>query len=92
MELSTADEIAAAFDTVDALLEQAGEVAPAVALLAARAAERGITEPQLASHLHLTTSVLRWLLKLSPDATADRIDLDGADVGALLLKWARAAK
>jgi len=37
VELSNADEIAAAFDTVDALLEQAAATAPAVALLLTRA-------------------------------------------------------
>ena len=91
MELSTADEIAAAFERVDALLEQATAAAPAVALLLERAQERGISEHQLAANLRATTPVLRWVLKLSPDATADRIDLEG-DLGEMLLKWARAAK
>ena len=92
MELSTANEIAAAFDTVDALLEQATAAAPAVALLLERARQQGVSEHQLAANLRATTPVLRWLMRLAPDATANRIDLDGADVGALLLKWARAAK
>ena len=89
MELSNADEIAAAFNTVDALLEQAGAVAPAVALLLSRAQEQGISEHQLAANLRTTTPVLRWLLKLAPDATANRIDLDTADLGEVLLRWAR---
>jgi hypothetical protein len=89
MELSTADVIAAAFDTVDELLEQATAAAPAVALLLARAKEQGVTEHQLAANLRATTPVLRWLLKLAPDATANRIDLDTADLGELLLRWAR---
>ena len=89
MELSTANEIAAAFDTVDALLEQATNAAPAVALLLLRAKEQGVSEHQLAANLRATTPVLRWLLKLSPDATANRIDLDGDDVGALLIRWAQ---
>ena len=50
--MSNAEEIAAAFDRVDALLVAATAAAPAVALLAARAAERGITETKLANHLH----------------------------------------
>ena len=50
--MSTADEIAAAFGKVDELLAAATAAAPAVALLAARAAERGITEARLANHLH----------------------------------------
>lgn len=89
MQLSNAADIADAFDTVDELLLAATAAAPAVALLTARAAEHGITEPQLASHLRTNTAVLRWLLKLAPDATADRsIDL-GDDLGELLLRWAR---
>ena len=90
--MSTSDEIAAAFERVDALLVAATAAAPAVALLVARAADRGISEARLANHLHIgNPTVMRWLMKLEP-AAADRIDLDGADVGALLLKWARAAK
>ena len=46
--MSNAEEIAAAFDRVDALLVAATAAAPAVALLAARAAERGISEAKLA--------------------------------------------
>ena len=88
--MSTADEIAAAFERVDELLVAATAAAPAVALLAARAAERGISEAKLANHLRLTnTTVLRWLVRLEP-AAAERIDLDGDDAGEVLLRWARA--
>jgi hypothetical protein len=88
--MSTADEIAAAFERVDELLAAATAAAPAVALLAARAAERGITEAKLANHLRLTnTTVLRWLVRLEP-AAAERIDLDGDDAGEVLLRWVRA--
>mgnify|MGYP007078256758 CR=1 FL=1 len=90
--MSTADEIAAAFSKVDELLVAATAAAPAVALLAARAAERGITEAKLANHLRTNPTVLRWVMKLEPAATADRsIDLDGADddLADLLLRWAR---
>ena len=74
--MSNADEIAAAFGKVDELLLAATAAAPAVALLAARAAERGITEARLANHLHIgNPTVLRWLLKLAPDAMAERIEL-----------------
>jgi hypothetical protein len=87
--MSTAAEIAAAFNKVDELLMAATDATPAVALLLTRAQEQGITEPQLSSHLHTPTPVLRWLLKLAPDATADRsLELDG-DPGELLLRWAR---
>jgi hypothetical protein len=85
----TADEIAAAFERVDELLVAATAAAPAVALLAARAAERGISEARLAAHLHLNATTMRWLLKLEPAAAADRIDLDGDDLGELMLRWAR---
>jgi hypothetical protein len=88
--MSTADEIAAAFSKVDELLLAATAAAPAVALLAARAAERGISEAKLANHLHLNATVLKWVLRTAPDATTDRIDLDEADVGELVLRWARA--
>jgi site-specific recombinase XerC len=88
VELSTAAEIADAFARVDDLLEQARAAAPAVALLLSRARQQGISEHQLAANLRATTPVLRWLLKLAPDATANRIDL-GEDVGALIIRWAQ---
>ena len=90
--MSTADEIAAAFERVDELLVAATAAAPAVALLAARAAERGISEAKLANHLHLNATVLKWVLRTAPDATTDRsIDLEAADadLAELVLKWAR---
>ena len=52
----------AAFSKVDELLLAATAAAPAVALLAARAAERGITEAKLANHLRTNPTVLRWVL------------------------------
>ena len=88
--MSSTDEIAAAFSRVDAFLMAAGEVAPSVELLLARAAENGVSETKLANHLGLNATVVRWLLKLAPDATTDRIDLDEADLGEVLLRWARA--
>ena len=87
MELSNAAEIAAAFDTVDALLEQATAAAPAVALLLTRAQEQGVSEHQLAANLRTNTAVLRWLVRVKPDATADRIELEG-DLGELIIRWA----
>ena len=87
--MASPEDVAAAFDRVDALLVAATAAAPAVALLAARAAERGITEAKLANHLRLTnTTVLRWLVRLEP-AAAERIDLDGDDIAELVLRWAR---
>jgi hypothetical protein len=89
MELSSAAEINEAFSKVDEFLLAAGEVAPSVELLLARAQQQGITETKLANHLGLNATVVRWLLKLAPDATTDRIDLDEADVGELVLRWVR---
>jgi hypothetical protein len=87
--MNTSDEIAAAFERVDELLLAATAAAPAVALLLARAQEQGISETKLTNHLGLNATVVKWLLKLAPDATADRIDLDGDDLAELVLRWAR---
>ena len=88
--MSTADEIAAAFCKVDEFLLAAGEVAPSVELLLERAQQQGVTENRITNHLGLNATVVRWLLKLAPDATTDRsLDLDGDDLGELLLRWAR---
>ena len=90
--MSNADEIAAAFERVDELLLAATAAAPAVALLAARAAERGISETKLANHLRTNPTVMRWVMKLAADATTDRsIDLEAADtdLAELVLRWAR---
>jgi hypothetical protein len=90
--MSSADEIAAAFERVDEFLLAAGEVAPAVELLLARAAENGVSETKLTNHLRLNSTTARWVMKLAPDATADRsIDLEAAgdDLAELVLRWAR---
>jgi hypothetical protein len=87
--MSSADEIAAAFGKVDEFLLAAGEVAPSVELLLARAEQQGVTEAAMLRHLRLSSTTARWLLKLEPTAAADRIDLDEAVVGELVLRWAR---
>ena len=87
--MSNADEIAAAFSKVDELLMAAADAAPAVALLLLRAQEQGVSEHQLAANLCTPTPVLRWLLKLAPDATANRIELEGEDLGELIIRWAQ---
>ena len=86
--MSSAAQVDEAFRRVDQFLAAAGEAAPWVELLLARAAENGVSETKLANHLRTNPTVLRWLLKLAPDTTANRIDLEG-DLGELLLKWAR---
>ena len=90
--MSNAEEIVAAFDRVDALLVAATAAAPAVALLLDTAAANGIDEKTFAAHLRLNTTVLRWVMRLAADATADRsIDLEAADtdLAELVLRWAR---
>ena len=89
--MASPEDVAAAFDRVDALLVAAKETAPSVSLLLDRAAANGISEKTLATQLHLNATVLRWVMKLAPDATADRIDLKAADddIAELLLRWAR---
>jgi hypothetical protein len=89
--VSTAAEIAAAFERVDSFLMAAGEVAPSVELLLARARQQGITEAAMLRHLRLSSTTARWLLKLEPAAADRSIDLDAADddLGELVLRWAR---
>ena len=89
--MSSAAQVDEAFRRVDQFLLAAGEVAPSVELLLARAAENGVSETKLANHLRTNPTVLRWLLRLAPDATTDRIELEAADtdLAELVLKWAR---
>ena len=90
--MSSAAQVDEAFRRVDQFLLAAGEVAPSVELLLARAAENGISETKLTNHLGLNATVVRWLLKLAADATTDRsIDLEAADtdLAVLVLRWAR---
>jgi hypothetical protein len=44
-------------------------------LLVGRTAENGITEIKLISHLRINATLMAWLLKLAPDATAESIEL-----------------
>jgi hypothetical protein len=90
--MASPEDVAAAFDRVDALLVAAKETAPSVSLLLDRAAANGICEKTLAAHLHLNATTMRWVLKLAADATTDRsIDLEAADtdLAEVLLRWAR---
>jgi hypothetical protein len=87
--MSNAAQVDEAFRRVDQFLADAAEVAPWVELLLARAAENGVSETKLANHLRTNPTVLRWVLRLEPTAAADRIDLDEADLGELVLRWAR---
>ena len=81
------NDIGAAFDKLDRLLEAAQEAGPSIALLMELGRQQGVGDQTVQKYLRLNTTVLRWALKLSADATADRAEL--VDVGALLLAWAR---
>jgi hypothetical protein len=62
-----------------------------VELLLARARQQGVSEAAMLRHLRLNSTTARWVMKLAADATTDRsIDLeDEADLGELVLRWAR---
>ena len=81
------NDIGAAFDKLDRLLAAAQEAGPSIALLMELGRQQGLGDQTVQKYLKLNTTVLRWCVKLSPDATADRAEL--VDVGALLLAWAR---
>ena len=87
--MSSPAEIAAAFERVDSFLMAAGEVAPSVELLLARSKQQGVSEAAMLRHLRLSSTTARWLLKLEPATTDRSIELDEADVGEVLLRWAR---
>ena len=83
----SSDDIGAAFDKLDRLLEVAQEAGPSIALLMELGRQQGIADQTLQKHLRLNTTIARWCVKLSADTTADRDEL--VDVGALLLAWDR---
>ena len=83
----SSDDIGAAFDKLDQLLAVAQEAGPSISLLMEAGRQQGIADQTLQKYLRLNTTVLRWCVKLGPDAAADRDEL--VDVGELLLAWAR---
>jgi hypothetical protein len=85
--MDRAADIGAAFDALDRLLEVAQEAGPSIALLMAAGEAQGITEATMFRRLGINGTIVRWALRLGPDATADRDEL--TDVGELLLAWAR---
>ena len=85
--MSTTHDLAEAFNRLDALLAAAEAAGPAMELLLATGADQGITETTMFRRLQINGTIVRWALKLSPDAVADRDEL--VDVGALLIEWAR---
>jgi hypothetical protein len=80
-------DLAEAFNRLDALLAAAEAAGPAMELLLATGKEQGIPETTMFRRLGINGTIVRWSVKLSPDATADRDEL--TDVGELLLAWAR---
>jgi DNA-binding SARP family transcriptional activator len=83
----SSDDIGAAFNKLDQLLAVAEAAGPSIALLMEAGRQQGLGDQAVQKYLRLNTTVLRWCLKLSPDAAADRDEL--TDVGELLLAWAR---
>ena len=81
------NDIGAAFDKLDRLLEAAQEAGPSIALLLEAGRQQDITEATMFRRLGINGTIVRWSVKLAPDATADRSEL--VDVGALLIEWAR---
>lgn len=81
------NDIGAAFDKLDRLLEAAQEAGPSIALLMEAGHQQGITEATMFRRLGINGKIVRWALRLGPDATADRDEL--IDVGELLIDWAR---
>jgi hypothetical protein len=81
------NDIGAAFNQLDRLLEAAQEAGPSIALLLELGHQQGVGRQVLHRQLQLNETVARWCLKLTPDAAADQSDL--VDVGQLLIDWAR---
>ena len=81
------NDLAEAFNRLDALLAAAEAAGPAMELLLATGADQGITEMTMFRRLGINATVLRWSQKLAPDASADRDEL--TDVGQVVLDWAR---
>ena len=81
------NDLAEAFNRLDALLAAAEAAGPAMELLLATGEAQGITEMTMFRRLGINATVLRWCVKLAPDATADRDEL--TDVGQVVIEWAR---
>ena len=83
------NDLAEAFNRLDALLAAAEAAGPAMDLLLATGADQGITEATMFRRLGINGTIVRWSQKLTPDAAADQSDL--VDVGQLLIDWARSS-
>lgn len=87
--MSSPTQIGAAFDKLDQLLAVAQDAGPSIALLMELGHQQGLADQTLHRYLRINTTVVQWALKLTPDATTDRSELDGEDLGEVLLRWAR---
>jgi hypothetical protein len=85
--MSTTHDLAEAFARLDALLAAAEAAGPAMELLLATGKAQGVTEMRMFRQLQINATIVRWCVKLSPAAVADRDEL--TDVGELLIEWAR---
>ena len=85
--MSTTHDLAEAFTRLDELLAAAEAAGPAMELLLAAGEAQGITEMRMFRQLQINATIVRWALRLGPDAAADRDEV--TDVGALLIDWAR---
>ena len=59
------NDIGAAFDKLDRLLEVAQEAGPSIALLMEAGRQQGLADQTLHKHLRLNTTIARWCVKLS---------------------------
>jgi hypothetical protein len=84
--MSDPHDVAAAFAQLDRLLEVAQEAGPSIALLMEAGHQQGITEATMFRRLGINGTIVRWSVKLAPDAAADRSEL--IDVGQVVLDWA----
>ena len=85
------NDLAEAFNRLDALLAAAEAAGPAMELLLATGEAQGITETTMFRRLGINGTIVRWSQRLSADATADRSSAELVDVGALLIDWARSS-
>ena len=81
------NDLGAAFNRLDRLLEVAQEAGPSIALLLEAGRQQDITEATMFRRLGINGTIVRWALRLGPDAAANRDEL--TDVGELLIEWAR---
>jgi hypothetical protein len=82
------NDLAEAFNRLDALLAAAEAAGPAMELLLATGKAQGITETTMFRRLQINGTIVRWALKLAPDTTADRMS---CGCGELLIEWARSS-